>query len=214
VADNEKIWALIHAEREKVADTIDGLTPEQWSRPSLVAGWSVGTLAGHILAAAEQTPGKFLKQMAASGFRFDRSMDRKAKTTQLSQSEIVTRLRQRTATTNRPPGPPVAMLGEIVVHGEDLRRPLGLTRSVPAEAVNACLDMYKKTNFPVGGKKRTAGLRLVTTDTGWSRGDGPEVSGPGLSVLLAMTGRAAGLEGLSGDGVAALRQRMPATATR
>jgi uncharacterized protein (TIGR03083 family) len=208
MADNTRIWSLIHAERRAVADTIDGLSPEQWTHASLVKGWTVGQLAGHMLRAAEQSPGRFLKQMARSGFRFDKSMDDTARASDLDKEQIVARMRQRLTTTNHPPGPPVAMLGEVVVHGEDLRRPLHLSQRVSDEAVNECLDMYAKTNFPVGGKKRIAGLRMVTTDTGWSHGDGPEVRGPGLSVLLATTGRAAGLDDLEGDGVAVLRQRI------
>src|SRR3954451_14699765 len=94
VDDNTKIWAMIHAERAAVAETIEKLTPAQWTTPSLVPGWSVGMLAGHILRAAEQTPGKFFKQMAASGFRFDRSMDKTARESQLSKDDIVDRLRQ------------------------------------------------------------------------------------------------------------------------
>jgi uncharacterized protein (TIGR03083 family) len=102
----------------------------------------------------------------------------------------------------------MAMLGEVVVHGEDIRRPVGLTGAVSDDAANACLQMYTKASFPVGGRKRIGGLRLVASDTGWSYGAGPEVSGDAMSLLLAMTGRAAGLEGLSGDGVAVLSQRM------
>jgi hypothetical protein len=72
--------------------------------------------------------------------------------------------------------------------------------------------MYTSANFPVGGKKRIQGLRLVATDTGWTHGTGPEVSGPGLSLMLAMTGRAAGLDDLSGDGATLIGQRMTAAA--
>lgn len=50
--------------------------------------------------------------------------------------------------------------------------------------------------------------RLRATDAEWSTGAGPEVSGPLLSLLLAMTGREVALNDLSGDGVATLRQRM------
>jgi len=49
---------------------------------------------------------------------------------------------------------------------------------------------------------------MVTTDTGWVHGDGPEVTGPALSLLLAMTGRPAGLADLSGDGAPVLNARM------
>jgi len=209
MADDTKTWTMIHAERAAVADMIEGLSAEQWDQPSLCAGWTVGFMAGHILNAAEQSPGNFLVGMVSNGMRFNRYMDRATRARAgMPQQEIVDRLRRRTTTTNKPPAPAMAMLGEIVVHGEDIRQPLGLQREVPADALNACLRMFATTSFPVGGKKRTAGLRLVATDTGWSHGDGPEVSGPAASMLLAMTGRAAGLDQLTGDGVATLAQRV------
>ena len=165
--------------------------------------------AGHILVGAEQTPTRFIKGMAANLFRFNTMVDRDARRVgALAPAEIVERLRSRTSTTNRPPAPVVTMLGEITVHGEDIRRALGLPGYDDQQSVAACLDMFSHANFPVGGKKRIAGLRLVATDIGWSYSEGPEVSGPGLSLLLAMTGRTTGLKGLGGDGLATLQSWM------
>jgi uncharacterized protein (TIGR03083 family) len=213
MSDDAATWAMIHAERKALAATIEELTAEQWDSPSLCAGWSVGFLAAHVLAGAEQTTGRFLGGMVTTGFRFNALMEREARRrAQLSRQQIADRLRQRTTTTNHPPAPVMAMLGEVVVHGEDIRRPVGLPGTVADDAANACLQMYTKASFPVGGKKRIGGLRLVATDTGWSYGAGPEVSGPALSLLLAMTGRPAGLDDLSGDGAAELGQRVTARA--
>jgi uncharacterized protein (TIGR03083 family) len=209
--DDAKTWSLIHAERTGLADTIEGLTPEQWRTPSLCAGWNVGAMAAHLLSSAEQTPGHFMGGMLTSGFSFNRLMQRDIDARAgLTAQQIADRLRQRTRTTNKPPAPTAAMLGEVVVHGEDLRRPLGLTAPVDADAANACLDMYTKASFPVGGKKRIGGLRLVSTDTGWSYGAGPEVRGPAMSLLLAMTGRPAGMDELAGDGAPTLGKRLTA----
>ncbi|MCU1589964.1 MAG: hypothetical protein JWP11_1220 [Frankiales bacterium] len=211
--DDAKTWAQIHAERGRLADTIEGLTPEQWRTPSLCAGWNVGAMAAHILSSAEQTPGHFMGGMLTSGFSFNRMMQRDIDArADLSPAQIAARLREHTTTTNKPPAPTTAMLGEVVVHGEDLRRPLGLSAPIDADAANACLDMYTKASFPVGGKKRIAGMRLVSTDTGWTYGDGPDVRGPAASLLLAMTGRPAGLDGLSGEGAPTLGQRVTAGA--
>jgi uncharacterized protein (TIGR03083 family) len=213
MSDNAATWAMIHAERKALAATIEELTTEQWDSPSLCAGWTVGLLAAHVLAGAEQTPGRFLGGMVTTGFRFNALMEREARSrAQLPRQQIVDRLRQRTTTTNHPPAPVMAMLGEVVVHGEDIRRPAGLPGTVADDAANACLQMYTRASFPVGGKKRIGGLRLVATDTGWSYGAGAEVSGPALSLLLAMTGRPAGLDDLSGDGAAELGQRVTARA--
>ena len=213
MSDDAATWAMIHAERKALAATIEELTAEQWDSPSLCAGWTVGFLGAHVLAGAEQTTGRFLGGMVTTGFRFNALMEREARSrAQLSRQQIADRLRQRTTTTNHPPAPVLAMLGEVVVHGEDIRRPAGLPGTVADDAANACLQMYTKASFPVGGKKRIGGLRLVATDTGWSYGAGPEVSGPALSLLLAMTGRPAGLDDLSGDGAAELGQRVTARA--
>lgn len=207
--DDARTWKLIHESRAAMADTLVALAPGQWTQQSLCGGWSVQVTAGHIVVGAEQTPGRFARGMAASQFRFNTMVDRDARRTgTASPTEIIERLRARTSTTNRPPAPVMAMLGEIVVHGEDIRRPLGLPSETSPEAVAACLDMYTRANFPVGGKKRIAGLSLVASDMGWSHGTGPEVSGRGLSLLLAMTGRRAGLDDLGGEGLASLRARM------
>ena len=201
---------MIHAGRAAMADTIDDLTPAQWSTDSLCAGWTIGNVAAHLLASAEQTNGRFARGMLTTGFRFNALMERDIRNRAgLSPGQIADRLRHRTTTTNHPPAPVVAMLGEVVVHSEDLRRPLGLeTWSAGDDAYNACLDMYVKATFPVGGKKRIEGLRLVATDTGWSHGTGPEVKGPAMSLILAMTGRAVGADDLTGEGAPSIRSRL------
>jgi uncharacterized protein (TIGR03083 family) len=209
MADDTKTWAMIHAERSALADTIETLQPGQWETPSLCAGWTVKTLAAHVLAGAEQTPSHFIGGMLTTGMRFNALMQRDARArASLAPAELVERLRNRTTTTNRPPAPVMAMLGEVVVHGEDIRRPLGLPSTVGDDAALACLDMYTRANFPVGGKKRIGGLRLIATDVDWTHGEGPEVSGPAISLMLAMTGRAAGLNALSGDGLAVFADRV------
>jgi hypothetical protein len=59
----------------------------------------------------------------------------------------------------------------------------------------------------IGSKNRVAGLTLRASDADWSHGTGPEVSGPILSLVMAMTGRKAAIDDLSGEGVATLRSR-------
>jgi hypothetical protein len=66
---------------------------------------------------------------------------------------------------------------------------------------------FAKSNLLIGTKRRIEGLSLRATDVSWSHGSGPEVSGPILSLLMAMTGRKAALDDLSGEGVATLRSR-------
>ena len=205
---SDEIWTHIHAERAEMADTWTTLSPPQWAAPSWCQGWSVQDTAGHILAAAEQTPVHFYQQLASAGFRFNVFTDRGARRLAvIGPDELVRRLRARTSTTNHPPAPVLAMLGEIVVHGEDIRRPLGLKHQPPEDALVAVADSWKNSNLLIGAKRRITGLRLRATDTEWAHGDGPEVSGPLLSLILAMTGRTAVHRDLSGEGVAELARR-------
>ena len=68
-------------------------------------------------------------------------------------------------------------------------------------------DFYKGSNLLIGSKRRISGLTLRATDADWTTGTGPEVSGPILSLVMAMTGRKAADDDLTGEGVATLRSR-------
>jgi uncharacterized protein (TIGR03083 family) len=201
-------WPMIHAERGAFADTLGGLTSEQWDQPSLCAGWRVRDVVGHMISTGFTTPGSFFGGMIGSGFRFNAMIDKNLKKeAEASTDEMVARYRETVDRTNHPPGPATAMLGEVVLHSEDVRRPLGLTSAHSAEALREVADFYLKSNLLIGAKKRTAGLTVKATDIDWSAGSGPEVSGPAMALLLTMTGRP-GAEGeLSGPGLATLVSR-------
>jgi uncharacterized protein (TIGR03083 family) len=205
---SDETWKYIHTERAAMADTWTDLTPGQWATSSWCTGWTVQETAGHILAAAEQTPLNFYRELISSRFRFNVFTDRAARRLgALGPDELVGRLRARTTTTNHPPAPVVAMLGEIVVHGEDIRRPLGLHHHAPEAALAAVADSWKNSNLLIGSKRRIAGLRLRATDTGWSHGTGPEVAGPLASLVAAMGGRKDAHADLTGDGLPILAGR-------
>jgi uncharacterized protein (TIGR03083 family) len=205
---SDETWRYIHAERAEMVETLTTFSPEQWATPSLCTGWSVQDATGHILAAAEQTPLNFYKELISAGFKFDVFTDRAAKRLgQIGPDELVRRLQSRTTTTNHPPAPVMAMLGEIVVHGEDVRRPLGLQHRAPEAALIAVADSYKKSNLLLGAKRRIAGLKLRATDSDWVYGDGPEVSGPMISLIMVMTGRSGADNDLVGEGLAVLASR-------
>jgi uncharacterized protein (TIGR03083 family) len=210
--DDAATWDLIYKERASIADTLAELTDEQWARASLCGGWTVRETAAHIVLGAEQTAPHFMARLAANGFRFNTMIDREARRAATDNTaDLIDPLRARITTTNRPPAPVATMLGEVVVHSDDIRRPLGIPSEASTHAVVACLDMYKDGSFPLGAKKRIDGLRLIATDADWAHGDGAEVTGPAMPLLTVMTGRAAGLEALDGAGLSALSRRMPAT---
>jgi uncharacterized protein (TIGR03083 family) len=194
-------WPLIHAERDALAADLATLTDEQWATRSLCANWTVRDVLGHMTATAKMTPPKFFASFAGAGFNFNK-MTAKGVAAEATPSPAagLANFRDHLKDTTHPPGPVESMLGEAVIHSEDIRRPLGITREYPPEALVRVAQFFQ-------GSNRIAGLTLSATDTGWSTGSGPEVTGPQLALVLAMTGRSAALADLSGDGLDTLRAR-------
>jgi hypothetical protein len=60
----------------------------------------------------------------------------------------------------------------------------------------------------MGGPRRLSGVRLVSTDTDWSLGDGAELRGADIDLLLVAAGRPAGLPALNGPGAAIVAGRL------
>jgi len=201
-------WPLIHAERESLIADLGTLTDEQWATRSLCADWTVRDVLGHMISTAQMTPPRFFAKMAAAGFRFN-NMNAKGVAAQATAkpADGLAVLRSHLKDTTHPPGPVESMLGEAVIHPADIRTPLGIAHEYPEEALIRVADFYKGSNLIVGAKRRIDGLTLRATDTGWSTGSGPEVTGPHLSLILAMTGRGAPLGDLSGEGLATLKSR-------
>lgn len=73
--------------------------------------------------------------------------------------------------------------------------------------VAACLA-HVATNRFMGGPRRLAGVRLVSTDTGWTHGEAAELPGPDVDLLLVAAGRRAGLDALRGPGAAVVAARL------
>jgi uncharacterized protein (TIGR03083 family) len=124
-----------------------------------------------------------------------------------SNADALAQFQAQVTSTKHPPGPTDTWLGETLIHGEDIRRPLGIAHRYDTDAAVRVAEFYKGSNLVVGAKTRIAGLRLEATDAEWSHGEGPHVSGPVMSLVMAMTGRRPALSELTGEGVATLEQR-------
>lgn len=206
--DKADIWPTVHAERKALAADLRGLGPDQWSVVSLCGLWTVRDVLAHMTAAGKMTPPRFFVKLAGAGFSFER----------VQQAGVAAQRGDSPAGTlagfegikdsvDHPPGPADTMLGETIVHAEDIRRPLGISRDYPTEALVRIADFYKASNLLIGTKRRISGVSLRATDTDWRHGTGSEVSGPMLALVMAMTGRKQALDDLTGEGVATLRAR-------
>lgn len=205
---SESIWPTIHAERRALADDLRTLQPQQWATPSLCSQWTVHDVLAHQLSLAKMTPPKFFVRFAAARFDFDRYIEgQAAKEGNGGPAQTLAAFRAATDRRTAPPGPKESWLGEAFVHGEDIRRPLGISREYPTDQVARAVAFYAGGNLVIGGKKRIDGLQLSATDTDFTTGSGPLVSGPVIELLLATSGRIAACTELTGPGVAILAGR-------
>ncbi|WBB53030.1 maleylpyruvate isomerase family mycothiol-dependent enzyme [Verrucosispora sp. WMMD573] len=206
--DRTAIWSLVHAERAALADDLAGLTDDQWTTPSLCTGLTVRQVLAHLTAAASLTPTRWMLGVIRCRWDFDRQVLMRLNE-QLGETahDTLDRFRRVVASTTKPPLPVLAMLGEQVVHGEDIRRPLGLDHAYPIATVTRVAAYFAGSDLTVPARSRIGGLRLAATDGPFATGSGPLVSGATLALTMAMTGRRAYCAELTGDGVPTLLDR-------
>jgi uncharacterized protein (TIGR03083 family) len=206
-------WEMVDAERTDLADLTDSLTPEQWDAPTLCTAWKVRDVVAHVTEGATLTTGKTIAVVAKYGFRINKMLNDEAIKRGAAPIEALRSDWRATVGVQRtPPGvKPAGLLADEVIHQQDIRRALGAPRQIPEDRLRVVLDETAKTSASfLPAKKRINGLHLRATDLDWEAGtaDGPEVAGPGEALLMAMAGRPAALDDLSGPGVDALRARI------
>ncbi|MGY2079119.1 maleylpyruvate isomerase family mycothiol-dependent enzyme [Modestobacter sp. SYSU DS0657] len=204
----EDLWAAAHAERAALAADLTELTPAQWARPSLCGRWTIEQVLAHLTAAASTGRGRWLASMLAARFDADRHNDRRmAEQRGADPAATLARFRAVVPSTTAPTGHTAAWLGEVVVHAQDIRRPLGLTAAPPVPVVTAVARFYASRDFAVNSRTAARGLRLAATDGPFTAGDGPSVTGTTLALTMTMAGRATFCDDLTGPGVPVLRER-------
>jgi uncharacterized protein (TIGR03083 family) len=202
------LWPLVHAERAALAEDLADLDDVQWARPSLCEGWVVEDVVAHLTAAASIGPLRWFASVLGARFDFDlHNARRLAEHRGATPAETLERFRRIVGSTRSPLGPTAAWLGEVVVHAQDIRRPLGLVRTPAVGTVSTVALFYASRNFAVPSRTTIAGLRLEATDSPFTTGDGPRVSGTTLALTMAMAGRGAYCDDLGGPGVSILRAR-------
>jgi len=204
------LMPMVHAERRSLAEFLDTLTSEQWATSTWCDKWTVQDLVGHLTAAGNITAPHFFAGFIRCGFNFDRFVEGDLRPYAAGTPADARQRFDAIIDSNcKPPGPAYVALGEVMVHGEDIRRPLGARGDHAPDHLTTLAELYKKTGAPLRAKKRLVGLRLEATDVDWSTGTGPEVRGPCMSLILAMVGRTGALADCEGAGIETLRSRGP-----
>jgi uncharacterized protein (TIGR03083 family) len=206
---HDHLWALAHAERAALARDLAGLTAEQWRHGTLCGEWDVEHVVAHLTAAASLNQWQWLRSMLAARFRPDVHNQRRLEEHRGSTpAETLDRFRAVITSTTAPSRHTPAYLGEVVVHAQDIRQPLGLAETPSVDALTPVADFFARRNFAVASRTHVAGLRLQAADGPFATGTGPLVSGSTLALVMSMAGRVSYLAGLDGPGVPILRSRL------
>ncbi|MFD6726271.1 maleylpyruvate isomerase family mycothiol-dependent enzyme, partial [Streptomyces sp. NPDC060131] len=167
------VWPLIRTERAALAADLTELTGEQWATPSLCAGLTVREVLAHLTAGASLNTVRWFAGVIRCRFDFDKQVAvRLAEQLGADPAETLARFRRVVPSTTKPPLPAIAMLGETLVHGEDIRRPLGIRHDYPVDVVTRVAEYYRGSDLVVVAKKRIEGLRLAADDGPFTTGSG------------------------------------------
>ncbi|WP_066039199.1 maleylpyruvate isomerase family mycothiol-dependent enzyme [Herbiconiux solani] len=221
-------WAAVHDERRALSADLAQVDPARWADASLCSGWDIHDVVAHLIDSATTTRLGFARRMLAARFDFDRDnevgVSRERRSSPAETLAAFDRIVPATAT---PPAARATRLVEAVVHGEDIRRPLGLHRDYPLPHVLPALAYQLKTSVAMGGgRQRAAGFRLIPTDapatalpsthrapgsTHKSRTPEAAVRAPALTLLLAVSGRPVDEAEFEGPGAQAFAEHLAAS---
>ncbi|MGI9156722.1 MAG: maleylpyruvate isomerase family mycothiol-dependent enzyme [Marmoricola sp.] len=208
--DKQQIFAACTQMRRDTADWLEGLTPEQLDTQSLCSEWAVRGVAGHLIGSVSLPMAALLWRTACSGFNPHRAnVSLGNELGARSGPEIATDLRSHAGAELTVPfvgahGP----FTDLLVHNADMRVPLKEPWQPEVELSVESLAFLAKGAVGFTSRKRLAGLRLVATDARFTAGEGEEIRGPALHLVLAVCGRAVGLETLEGAGRDVLAGRL------
>lgn len=202
-------WRLIHAERIRIATMLERLNDQDWRNASLCSDWNIEATVAHLTAGANTTLLPWLGSMVRFGFNASKHNERRlAKYLGDSPAETLTMYRSSASNTSAPTKDYAAWLGEVIVHGQDIARPLDLKLTPEPVAVHEVARFYAEKDFAVNSKSLIKDLTLEANDSDFRIGSGPIVRGNLLDLIMTMAGRPNYLSDLEGDGVAEIKRRI------
>jgi uncharacterized protein (TIGR03083 family) len=178
--DRDAILRAVEAERRDLADLLDRLAPADWDVESLCADWTVRDVVAHLtLVTRLSKPAAVLGVLRARGDIHKMIGDAaRRRAAEFTPAELVAQLRATAGSARRPlVAQPPDPLVDILVHGQDIARPLGR----PTDAARACAagaparveqQLLRRTQALRGPAVRRDGRGLV--GGGGRRGPGSE----------------------------------------
>jgi uncharacterized protein (TIGR03083 family) len=205
--DQKSLMQMACDERADLAAFLSTLAPEEWTAPSLCDRWSVKEVVSHVVSYEELDAAGLLKRFLKGRVVHANEVGVE-EFAPMSTEELLAFLNDHL----EPHGLTARFGGMIAlvdgtIHHQDIRRALGRPRAIPVERLERILPLIP-SNPRLGAGKRIRGLRLRATDVDWTHGRGPEVSGPGEALMMAMSGRHAAIGELVGPGESTLAARI------
>jgi uncharacterized protein (TIGR03083 family) len=205
--DEKSLMDMACEERADLAAFLSTLPPEEWETPSLCAGWSVKDVVAHMLSYEDLGAVGLIKRFAKGRIVHTNEVGVEEYAV-MSPDQLLDFLNSHLE-----PRGLTAWFGGMIalvdgtIHHQDIRRALSRPRAVPVDRLQRILPLVP-SNPRLGAGKRIRGLRLRASDVDWTHGSGPEVIGSGEALLMAMSGRRAALDELTGAGKATLAERL------
>lgn len=203
----EPTWEIVEAEQRAFGDLFESLDEPEWSRETLCVGWTVRDMLSHVAAALT-----FDLANTARLIRFRNDIERFNQESieawkGRDRESLVTMFGRDVPSLGQRLLGPGNSLRAMVIHQQDVRRPLGRARALPPDVLETVLNsVLTDSGGNLGSVERAEGLKLVATDIAWNRGQGPELRGPAEALLMAISGRKVALDDLQGPGIERLAE--------
>ena len=198
---------MAREERDEFADLLETLTPEQWESTSLCARWRVHDVVAHAVSYEELGLVEVARRLVRGRLVPDRANAIGVQEYAVRpRAELIALLRRPPAGLTAFGGGAIALV-DALIHQQDVRRPLGISRTVAEERMVPALRLALFAPV-VGGIVRARDVRLVATDLDWTFGRGPEVHGSAEALLMTVAGRRDAVGELAGPGRETLERRV------
>ncbi|MEJ7704313.1 MAG: maleylpyruvate isomerase family mycothiol-dependent enzyme [Geodermatophilaceae bacterium] len=171
--DRHELTRVVEAERLDLCDFLEDLEASDWLAGSLCPGWTVHDVVAHLTTITmPMSVWDTIKGAISARGDFNRMTADQARrrAAAFQPAALVARLRETAGSSRRAPGSrALDPLVEVLVHGQDIARPLGRSRPMPPDRVIPALA-HAVRSFWYGGRRRFEHVKLVATDAARTAG--------------------------------------------